>query len=99
LGNTTYSTGVDIWSIGCIMGELVRGKAMFRGGNLEHQIKKILSVLGNKGLEQLNLSSYTEQYHKYTQNSLKDYLEGLDEVGYDLLFRMLDVNPKTRISA
>jgi len=36
LGNTSYSGGVDVWSVGCIMGELVRGKAMFRGGNLEH---------------------------------------------------------------
>ena len=52
LGNTTYSGSLDIWSIGCIMGELIRGKAMFRGGTLEHQIKKILSVLGNKGLKE-----------------------------------------------
>jgi len=29
---------------------------------------------------------------------LTEYLTGLDDAGYDLLSKMLDVNPKTRIT-
>jgi len=31
LGSSTYTKAVDIWSIGCILGELVNGKAIFPG--------------------------------------------------------------------
>jgi len=35
LGSKNYSTSVDIWSIGCIFGEIVTKKAMFAGNNEE----------------------------------------------------------------
>lgn len=31
LGSTKYTKAVDMWSIGCIIGELVIGKAIFAG--------------------------------------------------------------------
>lgn len=31
LGSTKYSKAVDMWSVGCIVGELVIGKAIFPG--------------------------------------------------------------------
>ena len=31
LGSTNYTKAVDMWSIGCILGELVIGKAIFPG--------------------------------------------------------------------
>lgn len=31
LGSTKYTKAVDIWSIGCILGELILGKAIFPG--------------------------------------------------------------------
>ena len=31
LGSCKYSKAVDIWSVGCILGELVIGKAIFPG--------------------------------------------------------------------
>ena len=33
LGSTAYSTGVDLWTIGCILGELVNGKPIFPGAS------------------------------------------------------------------
>ena len=31
LGSTSYNESVDMWSVGCILGELVLGKAIFPG--------------------------------------------------------------------
>ena len=31
LGSTKYSKAVDMWSVGCILGELLLGKALFPG--------------------------------------------------------------------
>jgi mitogen-activated protein kinase 15 len=31
LGSTKYSKAVDMWSVGCILGELIIGKAVFPG--------------------------------------------------------------------
>jgi len=35
LGSTSYSTSIDIWSIGCIFAELVMMKPIFAGKNNE----------------------------------------------------------------
>jgi mitogen-activated protein kinase 15 len=31
LGSKSYSYGVDLWSVGCLMGEMILGKALFSG--------------------------------------------------------------------
>lgn len=31
LGSTSYTEGVDLWSVGCILGELLSGKPIFPG--------------------------------------------------------------------
>ena len=46
LGAPTYSIPVDIWSAGCIFGELISGKPLFQGEGELDQISKIFSVLG-----------------------------------------------------
>jgi len=33
LGSTKYTKAVDMWSIGCILGELISGKAIFPGNS------------------------------------------------------------------
>lgn len=33
LGSTKYSKAVDMWSVGCILGELIVGKAIFPGNS------------------------------------------------------------------
>lgn len=41
-----YSTKVDMWSMGCVIAEMVAGKALFSGSNNMDQIIKIVKVLG-----------------------------------------------------
>ena len=47
LGATAYGPAVDIWSIGCIMLEMVTKKPLFPGTDEIDQIAKIWDVMGN----------------------------------------------------
>lgn len=46
LGCRDYSKEVDIWALGCLMGELFRGKAMFPGTSTANQVEKLLAWTG-----------------------------------------------------
>jgi cyclin-dependent kinase len=45
MGSKTYSTSVDIWSIGCIFAEMVTKKPLFPGTSNEDQLQKIFKYL------------------------------------------------------
>ncbi len=55
LGSTNYTVGVDVWAIGCIMGELVDGQPMFPGESEIDQLYIIQQVLGPITSEQNDL--------------------------------------------
>jgi serine/threonine protein kinase len=44
LGSTKYTYGVDMWSAGCILGELLGGKPLFRGDSTKEQLDLLLAV-------------------------------------------------------
>jgi hypothetical protein len=44
LGSTKYTKGVDIWSIGCILGEMLGGKPIFPGTSTMNQLDRIIEV-------------------------------------------------------
>lgn len=46
LGSKNYSTSVDIWSIGCIMVEMLNQKPLFPGSSEQDQLKKIFKIMG-----------------------------------------------------
>ena len=42
-----YSKALDIWSVGCILGEMINNRPMFPGKHYLDQICKIQEVLGS----------------------------------------------------
>lgn len=59
-----YTKGVDMWSLGCILGEMLLGKALFPGTSTINQIEKIMSAIPHPSPEgdhvsMLNQSRYT----------------------------------------
>lgn len=43
-----YTENVDIWSVGCIMGEMIRGGVLFPGTDHIDQWNKIIGMFTNK---------------------------------------------------
>ncbi|XP_010001162.1 PREDICTED: mitogen-activated protein kinase 15, partial [Chaetura pelagica] len=45
LSSPRYTKGVDMWSLGCILGELLLGKPLFPGTSTVNQLEQILRVI------------------------------------------------------
>jgi len=45
-GSSTYGTPVDLWSVGCIFGEMLGGKPVFPGTSTLNQLESIGNTLG-----------------------------------------------------
>jgi len=105
LGSNSYTKAVDLWSIGCILGELLGNKAMFPGTSTMNQIDKILDVLGSPTSD--DLKSIESDYAAQMMENLPEYLRknGLDALypdadddSMDLLKKLLTFNPSKRIT-
>ncbi|NXP46436.1 CDK3 kinase, partial [Heliornis fulica] len=98
-----YTTGVDIWSIGCIFAEMVTGKVLFPGDSEIDQLFHIFRTLGTPteatwpGVTQL--PDYKEDFPRWTQKNMKEVVPDLDKDGRDLLVQLLLYNTRRRISA
>ncbi|CAD8140835.1 unnamed protein product [Paramecium octaurelia] len=55
LGSHHYSKSVDMWSVGCILGEMILGKAIFAGASTLNQIEKIIELIGRPKQDDLEL--------------------------------------------
>ncbi|XP_055013322.1 mitogen-activated protein kinase 15 isoform X1 [Boleophthalmus pectinirostris] len=69
LGSTRYTKGVDMWSLGCILGEMLLGKALFPGTSTMNQIEKIMSAIPHPTPEDIlaiksEYGSSVIQHHK-----------------------------------
>ena len=53
LNSKAYTKAIDVWSIGCIVAEMLGGRAIFPGKNYLHQLVLILSVIGTPSAGEL----------------------------------------------
>uniref|UniRef100_A0A914I737 Protein kinase domain-containing protein n=1 Tax=Globodera rostochiensis TaxID=31243 RepID=A0A914I737_GLORO len=105
LGAARYSTGIDIWSIGCIFAEMSRKKPLFQGDSEIDQLFRIFRILATpnesiwEGVTQL--PDYKPTFPKWSGNHLNAKMRPstLDELGLQLLLKMFAYNPVDRISA
>ncbi|ERN04302.1 hypothetical protein AMTRI_Chr08g210430 [Amborella trichopoda] len=102
LGITHYSTGVDMWSVGCIFAEMVRRQALFPGDSELQQLLHIFKMLGTPTEEQWPGVTSLRDWHEYPKwrpNNLAAAVHSLNPEGVDLLSKMLQYDPANRISA
>ncbi|ROT60625.1 cyclin-dependent kinase 11B [Penaeus vannamei] len=104
LGSKQYSTHIDVWSVGCIFGELLGMEPMFPGKSEIDQLNKIFKDLGTPsekiwpGYSQLPLVKKT-QFADYPYNHLRErFKTRLSDQGFNLLNRFLTYNPPKRIT-
>ena len=105
LGTRLYSTGVDIWSVGCILGEMITGRPLFCGESEIEQLLSIFRILGTPTADTWPDVGQLRDWHAYPQwrsqrldKVFKD-LQVLGEDGMELLISMLQLAPEKRVSA
>lgn len=113
LGNTNYGTPVDIWSVGCIFGEMAIGAPLFSGKNDADQLLKVFQFLGTPNRDLWpSMHAYPNSGNMLSrQEFLTDYAplceakfrsqeySKLGPQGTDLLRKMLHYEPSQRITA
>ncbi|XP_066572105.1 mitogen-activated protein kinase 15 isoform X2 [Amia ocellicauda] len=106
LASSRYTKGVDMWSIGCILGEMLLGKPLFPGTSTINQIEKIMSVIPPPSHEDVYSikSEYGASVIQRMMSRPRIPLENLlppsvPPDGLDLLRKLLVFNPDKRLTA
>jgi len=105
LGSNKYTKGVDMWSIGCILGELLGGKPMFPGTSTMNQLDRIIEVTGRPNAEDIEAirspfaATMLESLPPSNPRSLSDMYPNASAEALDLLRKLLQFNPIKRITA
>lgn len=103
LGGRAYSTGVDMWSVGCIFAEMCTRKPLFPGDSEIDEIFKIFRILGTPSEADwpgvTSFPDYKPSFPKWSRREDALMNTNLTDEGLDLLDAMLVYDPAARISA
>lgn len=100
-----YTKGVDMWSLGCILGEVLLGKPLFPGTSTLNQIERIMSVIPPPSRQDIENSKSTfssSLLDKAMLRSRKKFCDIIPDAppdALDLLQRLLVFNPDRRLTA
>jgi cyclin-dependent kinase 7 len=103
-GSTCYGLPSDIWSIGCVFGELLRRNALFMGEKTEiSQLTKIAALMGSPSESNwpgvTSLPSYFDFAPGAVAMTMKELFVAAEPAARDLIGRMLQWCPDRRITA
>lgn len=100
-----YTQAIDLWSVGCIFGEMLVRRQLFPGKNYVHQLQLIMMVLGTPSPAVIQAVG-AERVRAYIQSlpprepvPWETVYPGADRQALSLLGRMLRFEPSARISA
>lgn len=107
LGTRQYSAAIDVWSVGCIMAELLTGRPLIAGNGEIDQLRKMYETLGDPdsttfaGLPFYDKLKYVKRSHhapRLSEMLISHDVSVTDEM-LDLLSQLLHYDPRTRIAA
>uniref|UniRef100_A0A8C4HZN5 mitogen-activated protein kinase n=1 Tax=Dicentrarchus labrax TaxID=13489 RepID=A0A8C4HZN5_DICLA len=100
-----YTQTVDIWSVGCIMAEMLQGKPLFKGSDHLDQLTEIMKTTGTPTqefitkLESEEAKSYIKSLPKVEKKDLQKVFSTTEPQAVSVLERMLLLDPESRVSA
>lgn len=101
-GATDYTTQIDVWSAGCVLGELMLGVPMFPGDSGVDQLVEIIKVLGTPTREQICDMNPNYQEFKFPQIKPhpwpKVFPTRTSSEAMDLIGMLLDYTPLRRLT-
>ncbi|XP_075479666.1 putative serine/threonine-protein kinase At1g54610 [Primulina tabacum] len=103
LGATYYGVGVDLWSAGCVLAELLAGKPILRGRTEVEQLHKVFKLCGSPSDEYwkrsrfVNATLYKPQqiYKRCITETFKDFPSS----SLALIENLLAIDPDARDTA
>ncbi|CAM9127342.1 unnamed protein product [Hapterophycus canaliculatus] len=105
LGSPRYTKGVDMWAVGCILGEMLSGRPTFPGTSTMNQLEKITEATGKPSPEDVQsikspfAGTMLESIPPRRQILLHEVFSGASVQALDLMSQCLQFNPDKRVSA
>lgn len=105
LNASEYTKAIDIWSVGCIIAELLGRTPLFPGEDFLDQVQRIISVSGTPTSNDMmfignkDAIKYIKSLPKRTKQRWEKLFPNITPELSDLLSRMLCFNPDKRITA
>lgn len=78
LGSVSYDTSVDLWSSGCVFGEMLLGQPLFTGKDGINQLVEIIKILGTP--TPMELKAMNPNYPEYR------FSPEMSRIGWDAMF-------------
>ncbi|KAH7290444.1 hypothetical protein KP509_30G048800 [Ceratopteris richardii] len=102
-GAVDYTTAIDIWSMGCVMAELMLGQPIFPGESGVDQLVEIIKVLGTPTREEIKCMNPNYTDFKFPQIKAhpwhKIFHKRMPPEAVDLVSRLLQYSPNLRFTA
>lgn len=105
LGSNKYTKGVDMWSLGCILAELLLGKPVFPGTSTLNQLDRVMEVIGRPTQDDIDAidcplaQTMLESLPPTKPKRLRDIFPTASDDSLDLLKSLLHFNPHKRLTA
>ncbi|KAK7839271.1 mitogen-activated protein kinase like protein mmk2 [Quercus suber] len=99
-----YTAAIDVWSVGCILGEIMTREPLFPGKDYVHQLRLITELLGSPDdaslgfLRSDNARRYVRQLPQCRKQQLSARFPSMSPGALDLLEKMLVFDPTKRIT-
>jgi serine/threonine protein kinase len=104
--HVAYTRAVDMWSVGCILAEIVNREPLFPGRSYVHQVQLILETIGTPPstgamgfVPRADAASYLERQTAKPGKPWRTTLKCDDADCIDLISRLLIFNPTKRLDA
>uniref|UniRef100_UPI0040386734 mitogen-activated protein kinase 12 isoform X2 n=1 Tax=Callospermophilus lateralis TaxID=76772 RepID=UPI0040386734 len=100
-----YTQTVDIWSVGCIMAEMITGKILFKANDHLDQLKEIMKVTGTppaefvQKLQSAEAKNYMKGLPELEKKDFASVLTNASPLAVDLLEKMLVLDAEQRVTA
>ncbi|CAN1237351.1 Mitogen-activated protein kinase 4, partial [Linum grandiflorum] len=104
LNCSEYTAAIDIWSVGCILGEIMTRQPLFPGKDYVHQLRLITELIGSPDdtslgfLRSDNARRYVRQLPQYPKQNFAARFPESSAGAVDLLEKMLVFDPNRRIT-
>ncbi|XP_027017865.2 mitogen-activated protein kinase 12 [Tachysurus fulvidraco] len=100
-----YTQTVDIWSVGCIMAEMLIGKPLFKGHDHLDQLTEIMKITGTptqefiSKLQSQDAKNYIQKMPKLRKRDLQILMPDTNPQAIAVLESMLLLDPESRVTA
>ena len=103
--STYYTKAIDMWAVGCILGEMLTGSPLLPGTSTMNQMERIVAAIGLPSASDIEsmrtpfAGDLIDALKEVRPNPLRSSLAAFPRDAVDLICKLLVFNPEHRLTA